>query len=34
MINKIKIQNVKGYNVQGKDLNVNLDSALLKVPLL
>ena len=25
MINKIRIENVKGYDVQGKDLNVNLD---------
>lgn len=26
MINKIRIENVKGYGTQGKDLNVNLDS--------
>ena len=25
MINKIRSENVKGYDVQGKDLNVNLD---------
>ena len=25
MINKIRIENVKGYSAQGKDLNVNLD---------
>ena len=26
MINKIRIENVKGFGTQGKDLNVNLDS--------
>ena len=26
MINKIRIENIKGFGTQGKDLNVNLDS--------
>ena len=31
MIDKIIIENVKGYGVQGKDLNVNLDSTKINL---
>ena len=31
MIDKIIIENVKGYGVPGKDLNVNLDSTKINL---